>query len=340
MSKHCYDCKHCTKTMYEKPCDACRGFKTDYLYFEEMEFKEMNNRCIRFNVAGMPDAFDYIMFNKKKLIHEVTLLWKDDTQFNITIRMNKDTMHDICVHRNPHNVQFDYLNMKLMDIPVEFDSIMSNDIIIIEAEKKAGYINRFYNMNDINSDLRKMALNSVFGMTTQWRFKIKDVIYNKPATIIRWTDGTKTVVKCADDEPYDKEKGFAMAFMKKVLGNEGRYYETVKKFVPMDEKPQEIYADMMEEAYQEGYRKGVQDSGKHKGRYTISERKPLYYLSCKQYGARINKAEGTIRHWCLEGKIEGVLKGPQGYQIPWYDDEPKGNFDMPKPIVCNCTKEE
>jgi hypothetical protein len=46
----------------------------------------------------------------------------------------------------------------------------------------------------------------------------KDVIYNDPATIIFWIDGTKTVVKC-DGEEYDPEKGFAMAVCKKVFGN-------------------------------------------------------------------------------------------------------------------------
>jgi hypothetical protein len=48
-------------------------------------------------------------------------------------------------------------------------------------------------------------------------FDIKRVIYNDPATIILWADGTKTVVK-AHNEPFDKEKGLAMAILKKMLG--------------------------------------------------------------------------------------------------------------------------
>lgn len=60
---------------------------------------------------------------------------------------------------------------------------------------------------------------------------IKDVIYNDPATIIFWKDGTKTVVKC-DGEEYDPEKGFAMAVCKKVFGNGGNYYNTFKKWLP------------------------------------------------------------------------------------------------------------
>lgn len=57
--------------------------------------------------------------------------------------------------------------------------------------------------------------------------KPKKVIFNNPATIVFWNDGSKTVVKC-ENEDFDPEKGFAMAFMKHVLGNKGNYYNVVK----------------------------------------------------------------------------------------------------------------
>lgn len=63
--------------------------------------------------------------------------------------------------------------------------------------------------------------------------KIKDVIFNNPATIVFWSDGTKTVVK-ADNEPFDPEKGLAMAISKKFLGNKGNYFQTFKKFIKED----------------------------------------------------------------------------------------------------------
>lgn len=59
--------------------------------------------------------------------------------------------------------------------------------------------------------------------------EIERVIHHDPATIVYWTDGTKTVVK-ADREDYDGEKGIAMAFMKKVMGNKGNYFNEVKKW--------------------------------------------------------------------------------------------------------------
>lgn len=72
---------------------------------------------------------------------------------------------------------------------------------------------------------------------------IQKVIFNDPATIVIWADGTKTVVKC-DCELYDPEKGLAMAISKKALGNNGNYYETFKKWVPEKPKPIDILQDM------------------------------------------------------------------------------------------------
>lgn len=66
--------------------------------------------------------------------------------------------------------------------------------------------------------------------------EIKDVIFNDPATIVFWKDGTKTVVKCQNGEGYDPEKGLAMAISKKTLGNERDYYHTFLKWLKKYEK--------------------------------------------------------------------------------------------------------
>lgn len=49
---------------------------------------------------------------------------------------------------------------------------------------------------------------------------IKKIIFNDPATIILWSDGTKTVVK-AHNEPFDPEKGLAMAISNRFLTGSG-----------------------------------------------------------------------------------------------------------------------
>jgi hypothetical protein len=65
-------------------------------------------------------------------------------------------------------------------------------------------------------------------------FFIKNVIFNDPATIVFWADGTKTVVK-AVDEPFDKEKGLAMAICKKIFGNKGNYFNHIKKWTEKED---------------------------------------------------------------------------------------------------------
>ena len=59
--------------------------------------------------------------------------------------------------------------------------------------------------------------------------KIKKVVYNEPATIVYWDDGTKTVVKCQDGDIYDKEKGLALCYMKKITGNKSGIFNKVLK---------------------------------------------------------------------------------------------------------------
>lgn len=62
---------------------------------------------------------------------------------------------------------------------------------------------------------------------------ITNVIFNDPATIVFWSDNTKTVVKCGTGDIFDPEKGLAMAISKKLLGdNNSSYYNEFKKWIP------------------------------------------------------------------------------------------------------------
>lgn len=63
-------------------------------------------------------------------------------------------------------------------------------------------------------------------------FGIKKVIFNDPATIVFWNDGTKTVVKCQEGDIFDPEKGLAMAISKRALGDKGNFNDVFKKWVP------------------------------------------------------------------------------------------------------------
>ena len=67
-------------------------------------------------------------------------------------------------------------------------------------------------------------------------FSVFSVIFNNPATIVFWSDGTKTIVKAQDGDVFDPEKGLAMAISKKTFGNKGNYCEKLKKWLPKEEE--------------------------------------------------------------------------------------------------------
>ena len=54
------------------------------------------------------------------------------------------------------------------------------------------------------------------------KYKAKKVIFNPPATVVLWTDGTKTVVKCDPEDTFNETTGVALCYMKKALGNTSR----------------------------------------------------------------------------------------------------------------------
>jgi len=63
---------------------------------------------------------------------------------------------------------------------------------------------------------------------------IEKVIYNDPATIILWNDGTKTVVTCAYGDVYDKQRGFLLCCAKKLFGNSGKFNSVMSKHCPFE----------------------------------------------------------------------------------------------------------
>lgn len=63
--------------------------------------------------------------------------------------------------------------------------------------------------------------------------KIENVVFNNPATIVFWSDGSKTIVKCQakNGDTYSKETGLAMAIAKKAYGNKGNFNDIFKTWV-------------------------------------------------------------------------------------------------------------
>lgn len=97
---------------------------------------------------------------------------------------------------------------------------------------------------NMNEEKRAVVLDVLRGFAFD-KGQIKNVIFNDPATIVFWNDGSKTVVKTQDGDEFDPEKGLAMAISKKVLGNKGNYYKTFEKWLPKEECDTEFVLNLL-----------------------------------------------------------------------------------------------
>ena len=133
---------------------------------------------------------------------------------------------------------------------------------VVDIEKKVPYspleyknmaveINNWLNRGALSMSppVSNLMLNSSYGSRGQHesmfryntRFKIEKVIFNDPATIIIWKDGTKTVVKIQEDDTFDPMVGMAMCIAKKAMGNQGNYFEVFKEWCEPWYEEQEKY---------------------------------------------------------------------------------------------------
>ena len=115
---------------------------------------------------------------------------------------------------------------------------------------------------------------------------IEKVYFNKPYTIVLWSDKTKTMVK-AEGEAYDPEKGLAMAICKKFLGTnktQGNYFDEFKKWLP-----EKISKPVVKEVY----------------------------LSVKEFAKISGKGLTSVRKDCAKGLHPGAKKVDGKWMIPW-----------------------
>lgn len=132
----------------------------------------------------------------------------------------KDNVYDVCVKEvDSYSSPYDTNTVLKVEVSGKnlFEPKCSTRTDGIMAQIEAYKVMTTYNPT------RKDSIN-------EGKLQIKDVILNPPATIVFWSDGSKTVVK-AENEIYDPEKGLAMALAKRALGNQGNYFETFKKYV-------------------------------------------------------------------------------------------------------------
>ena len=86
--------------------------------------------------------------------------------------------------------------------------------------------------NPVLKDYHRHKLPGAFG-----DIYITKVIYQKPATIVFFSDGTKSVCKCAEGDTYSREAGLSICILKWLLGAT-KTYELFKAWLPNDELPE------------------------------------------------------------------------------------------------------
>ena len=90
-------------------------------------------------------------------------------------------------------------------MPVEYSA--NNGKFYIEFMGQRHEINGIHEVKDISAPKKPMSVD------------VDHIIYNNPATIVFWKDGTKTVVKCMEGTTFNPYYGFVCALAKKVYGS-------------------------------------------------------------------------------------------------------------------------
>ena len=89
-----------------------------------------------------------------------------------------------------------------MKVPRDIVNYCKNDVLMT---MKAAETKNFYSLN------------------------VSKIIFNPPATIVFWEDGTKTVVKCSAEDEFSEYYGFLAALGKKVYENNNQIKKLIDK---------------------------------------------------------------------------------------------------------------
>ena len=155
-------------------------------------------------------------------------VWDCGTEKNAIIRFPKVLLNAVEINMAYTDYMYgldeSYIKLKIEPVNKTFF-----EIIVEEENMPTGnYANLFKDLN-----------NMTFTLSYKPKFDkndVKDVIFNNPATIVFWKDGTKTVVKCQKGDTYNPELGLAMCIIKKMCDNKGNYNDVFNKWLPAESK--------------------------------------------------------------------------------------------------------
>ena len=162
------------------------------------------------------------MFNDDRIVSALDFLFgcncmcSGDTDWDEEERLEAyNSILDRSHHKEPLGVYLDSDGVKIL-----YDRIY---IYRWGNNMRKGYI--VYKSSDKNRVIRTTCtINDLYPYETVENKSVcledpDRIIFNPPATIVFWKDGTKTVVKCAEGEKFDPYTGFCYAFTERFLGS-------------------------------------------------------------------------------------------------------------------------
>lgn len=246
------------KTIYIK--DGCCGIKIECLdeyscmIINEYSKKESILRLTKLTPSITYTVFIDICFNSPGTFSDSRNCRIHSSEYSYIMKNHKTNIksyHYYSTNNPGINVKYNYKDDEYLTEQLEpINAVLNNHGVKIETwfiksdiacskmvwptvGESSIYVNELKNIYPLTDSELISKMNSKEAYNKRIFLEIKDIIINDPATIILWKDGTKTVVKCQNEDTFDPGKGIAMAILKKLYGN-GGFYKDI--FEPAIEK--------------------------------------------------------------------------------------------------------
>lgn len=221
----CANCKHCHKLGNDEPCYGCLRQQHDRNYWEPCDSLKNKDKLNENDIKTF--SIDEGPFTDKKVNYSYI-----STNRCNTVNMLEREMHEQLLASPLKIEHLDmsslYPNFHVRDLPKHPDDALRYcmDDARVTA-KLMEYFNKKENKN-MKQKQKKRDRNIIKVKDIETR-KIKEIMFNGPATIIKWDPtwiqfshdivGDKTVTVCKEPDKFDKTTGFLLAVLKEVLDN-------------------------------------------------------------------------------------------------------------------------
>ena len=127
----------------------------------------------------------------------------------------------------------DWIDIKNIEIKKLVDDTVkaAHEYFRKEPEEVNGYCMMGPSYSKLKTENRG-PLDQGLGMTYAYlksAYGVKDIIFNPPATIVFWNDGTKTVVKCTKGVEFNPYYGFCAAVCKKLYASNSQLNKMISE---------------------------------------------------------------------------------------------------------------